>query len=445
MNYQYFSPIAGYEDNNSLGLHPSVSVVLGWYPIKKFKSQFDETYYAVCGNLYDGVNGGKKFITNLLYNPHIKHVVLCDITKEDKFNNPAAKVYEMLSNWIVDDTPLLDHISLYLVSSFEDLRTLLETLKTQTDISNRPKVELPVERIETKVYPAYPIGQTYHVPTVKQAHLEMLKRIRQTGVLEDNLQELLSLSVTIDDEFTNLSWLDTQPQATKEYCLSYIYGSDSDHSYGYGDRLIKHFAFNQIDNIIDKLSKEIGSKSCVFTLFEPQDLIRGKSPCLTQIWIRIRANQLFLIGIFRSNDMYRAYPLNAYALRTLQVYLADRLNVQAGSLTTISFSAHIYEDNFKEIDELLLKYEPTNKLRLDYIGNFVITKTDGLFVTHLSDNGEFLCEYTGNVTKIIRQIIFNNPSISTEHVAYLSRELTLFELLPNYVQDSNYKKHMAPK
>jgi thymidylate synthase len=448
MTYYYYAPIKGYEDNNKQGTHPSISVVLGWFPINRFIKKYDASNYCSVGNLFDGINGTKKLIANLLFNTHITDVILCEITKEDRFNKPCQLAKEDIESYRLKNGSLLtDYVRVHFVTDEEGLQETLEDIKYHTLLDNidkpmREKELLEIENVVTKVKPTFPIGQNFRAKTVEIAHIEMLRRIRNTGELEDNLQELLALTVTVTDEFDSLAALDLMDAETKKYCLSYIYGSESEHSYGYGDRLTRHFGFNQIDEIVNKLKGEIGSKSSVLSLFEPQDLIRGKSPCLTQIWVRVRSGELSLFANLRSNDILRAYPLNAYALRVLQIYLSDKVGVKVGYLTTTSFSAHIYEDCFKTIDELLLKHpHQTTKLALDPIGNFVITwLIDGrLSCTHLSPSGVFITEYKNTKEKkILDEIIYGNPTIDLNHLAYLSRELTWCSILQDkYKQDYN--------
>lgn len=439
--YQYHAKVE--PDNNSLGRHPNIVVVLGWYPLRKFLTKYDETYYATAGNLFDGVAGTQKLLTNLLFNPLITEVVLCNITKEDYTKTPCLKAKDTLQQFVLDNgRPLTDYLNLHVVNSEAQLQETLTHLSCKPVYmeSSRPQQILEVKQVVTNIKPAFPIGQTYHAATIEKAHIEMLRRIRNNGVIEGNLQELISLSVTVTDEYQHLSWLDTQDKATKDYCLSYIHGSNSDMSYGYGDRLNTHFGFNQTSEIIQKLKQELSAKSAVLSLFEPQDLIKGKSPCLTQIWVRVREGKLHLVAIFRSNDMYRAWKLNAYALRALQIHICDMLgdDVEIGTLTTISFSAHVYEDNYGEIDEVLKAHTKIEQKYEDAVGNFLINYYDEhIKITHLSPNSEFIKEYSGNNDKLlIKEIVRDIPTIEPLHIAYLGRELLICsQKKEGYVQD----------
>src|SRR4030042_5291381 len=70
-----------------------------------------------------------------------------------------------------------------------------------------------------------------------------------------------------------------------------------------------------------------------------------RTPCLTLIQGFCLDNKLYLTAYFRSNDMFAAWPQNAFALRKLQTEIANKLSFGVGDLITISHTAFIDENN----------------------------------------------------------------------------------------------------
>jgi thymidylate synthase len=175
----------------------------------------------------------------------------------------------------------------------------------------------------------------------------------------------------------------------------------------------------------------------------------GGSPCLNHIWVRVVDNELSLTATFRSNDMFSAWPANAMGLRALQQHIRDEIskhsdyNLSMGPLITISQSAHIYDDCWENVQQLINnQYQSIISQEFreysDPAGNFLV-ETDGnnITVSQLTPNGEFVGKWEGkNPLKLIRQIIADCPSIQSFHIGYLAREIErASQLKTNYTQD----------
>ena len=95
------------------------------------------------------------------------------------------------------------------------------------------------------------------------------------------------------------------------------------------------------------------------SLWDVRDHEKGGSPCLNHIWVRVVENELSLTATLRSNDMFAAWPANAMGLRALQQYIRDQIqerssyHLKMGPLITISQSAHIYDDTWENVDQLI--------------------------------------------------------------------------------------------
>jgi thymidylate synthase len=147
--------------------------------------------------------------------------------------------------------------------------------------------------------------------------------------------------------------------------------------------------------------------------------------------------------------MFSAWPANAMGLRALQRHIRDEIASQSeydltmGPLITISQSAHIYDDCWETVQQLINnQYQSIISQEFrgysDPAGNFLV-ETDGnnITVSQLTPNGEFVGKWEGkNPLKLIRQIIADCPSIQSFHIGYLAREIErASQQKTNYAQD----------
>jgi thymidylate synthase len=258
-----------------------------------------------------------------------------------------------------------------------------------------------------------------------------------------DIQEYINLNIVITDEGKSITEIfsrvasDLRPSLSR-YLNAFLFGSKSEHSYSYGDRLLEK---NQIKNVINKLTEKPLTMAGMMSIWYPEDLIKGNSPCLTQIWVRASTDRkLDMTATFRSNDMFRAWQFNAYALRALQIQIANELKMIPGLLTTVSFSAHIYQKDFENIRKFLDKPRPKKKKMFhSEVGNFVINQLPTLSVKQFSKDGNLIKIWDNippnskSVETVIEDICDENPSIEIDHVLYLQREM-IRAMSPGYKQ-----------
>jgi len=142
--------------------------------------------------------------------------------------------------------------------------------------------------------------------------------------------------------------------------------------------------------------------------------------------------------------MFKAWPLNAFGLRQLQTNIAKEINVDLGTLTTISNSSHIYENDWKETSKII---EKNYKLicKVDPRGNLIINiENKKIKVTRVSPEGLKLNEYFANNAKAMYELLEKELTMSqTHHAIYLGTELAKAEIALNnnleYIQDQALK------
>lgn len=118
---------------------------------------------------------------------------------------------------------------------------------------------------------------------------------------------------------------------------------------------------DQIADVRIELKRDITSKAAQATTWIPGADIKmpGDRPCLQRLWFRVLENKdkeafLNLNTYWRSRDLYKAWPMNVYAITELQKKVAEELSneikreIKVGSYMDISDSLHIYGSYWKD-------------------------------------------------------------------------------------------------
>lgn len=105
---------------------------------------------------------------------------------------------------------------------------------------------------------------------------------------------------------------------------------------------------NQIEYMIERLKENSGSNRAVATLYNiGLDKYQDDIPCLNWMQALIRDNDLCLAVMFRSNDIYNAFPSNMFFLMNVGLYIVEELQNEYPDLDFIGVyynctSAHYY-------------------------------------------------------------------------------------------------------
>lgn len=131
-----------------------------------------------------------------------------------------------------------------------------------------------------------------------------------------------------------------------------------DYSYSYGPRIFNfQNKINQVNDFIIPLLKEVpNSRRAIISFWDPvqdSNTMKRDIPGLVSVDFKLRENRLNLVAVIRSNDLFFGWPANIYQLFTLQEYVRKKVGCESGSITTFSTSAHIFQDQFKYIKEVL--------------------------------------------------------------------------------------------
>ena len=158
--------------------------------------------------------------------------------------------------------------------------------------------------------------------------------------LDDTTQIFLE-----EDENGNLPFVYTYPER--------LYNMNS------VDRENNQDHYNQIDVIVNRLKNYPGSNRAVATLYQVGlDKDEQHIPCLNWIQCTIRDNKLILHVIFRSNDLWNAFPSNMLFLNYLGLKIVNELkevypSLEFYGISYTSSSLHIYEGDIKQAKKVI--------------------------------------------------------------------------------------------
>lgn len=507
-----YAPV--YKSNQLILGTGCVVIITGWTPRQFIANKIDKSQYAVIGNLYSPGRGINFLVRNLLANPQVQSAVLLSATKEDANSGAVEcfcdfivngihcvtlesgkKVWKINSNingYIDYEIPLedLDYLGKSLQSKYRLFRNIDDLITFSRlfvhycvkEVMTPESKIYPMIEVESKNLPASILGHTIKAPTIAEAWVKILHRIRVNGlvrptVYDEQWQELLDLVVIVSDEpvdyyFPEPNYLPIDRQFLNNYIPNILEDSCNEDGvhYTYGQRLrswfkerhsdpdmsgkkLYHGGLNQfrrkevdqVEEVIKKLLENVNSSRAVMSLWDVEDYNNENPPCLNHIWIRAVQEKLSLTATFRSNDMFGAWVANAMGLRALQRHILDQYNsrterekLEIGELVTVSQSAHIYDDCWENADQLIRDRYKEKIEYTDPVGSFIVeTNEGGIEVIQEDLSGNTVKKYTGvNPLKLLREIAESNPSIEIGHIGYLGIELQkAYERKEQYIQD----------
>jgi thymidylate synthase len=435
------------------------AVVTGWTVKQAIAKHLHAHEFAVIGQLYSSTRGISFLIRNLLYNPHVRFLVIMNATKEDLNAGGCSCLLDFFRHgfrkgtsdtgrecWVIQ-SPITGYIDIEIpANDLEQLRQSIEEPVEAKSISEAvswvksyaqrgliepwsvPHPEIAVSEIVPTIQPGPRYGHRIEGATIAETWVKIIHRIKTTGTIrptgyDGQWQELIDLIAVVKDEppgfyFPEPNYLPIDRPFIQEYVSQILDDSVKQEGikYTYGQRLRSWFGgCDQIEQVIKKLIGEIDAASAVMSLWDVADHDSGGSPCLNHIWLRVVDNELSMTATFRSNDMFSAWPANAIGLRKLQEHIRDAIaerseyDLKMGPLITISQSAHIYDDTFDSVDRIInqhyqkivdaerRRYFDPSYSDCDPVGNFLIKVEDKAIVVSQTTpgSGEITKHYSG--------------------------------------------------
>lgn len=453
----------------------NIGIATLWSTKEVVAECLDSSTYCVIANFYDKYNAIEPMIRNCLANPNIQYIIV--------FGNDLSGSLIVLKNFF--KFGIKDHIIINTdvkiskeipIENIEILRKNIKLIDLSKEITNTnnfkekayilineinkcekklPYDEIRIfkkEKISTNIYPSENVGYLIRGDTISNTWINILFEILTYGNISkmsnkdtNFIKECVNLIAIIENEdFNNLnipSFLKYSKEDIKEYFKGFCYENLlTDNSYTYGNRL--RLPIDQIKDIITLLKRDKLSKKGYASTWINGDMFSKTPPCFISLQVLIQNDKLLITGYLRSNDMFRAWPLNAFGLQEIQRIISKELKIKPGPITIISQSAQIYSDNLLEAKEIvnnnLKKY---NKF-IDPRGYYIINLEKNMIcVKHFDNCGKLLREFTGKTEREITDYLhLSNGPIDTFHISYLTRELFKAEIClkfgKEFIQDT---------
>lgn len=438
-----------------------IAVVCGWTKKEVVWSKLSEQSkgkVSIIGQLYskEGIN---YIIRNLFLNPKIKHLVITGADLSGSVQELKNFLTTGASDYLHPEIPEEKAKEFY--DYFKNNHSVIDIDKIDDFIRNlqcedlnwtAEAVDFASHSIEvSKMFLSEDVGFRLEGAKVYDVWLKVLDRIIKFGKEKmssygESQLELIDTMTVINDDNPDDPDLPDYLYFNKQDLINYYPQLMTDKvfegvEYTYGSRFRNYDGINQIQGMINELKKEIYSRRAIaFTWNVEKDSDNEKCPCLDLVQALVQGDKIYITAYFRSNDMYRAWPQNAYGLLKIQKEIAEALDLRIGKLAIISCSAHIYERDIKDVKDLLEKYKPSLECSPDFRGSFVVRIENGeIVVRHIDLDGVFLQEIKGENAFEIRDRIV--PFVSDiAHAVYLGVELMKAETAlkegKEYIQDA---------
>lgn len=197
--------------------------------------------------------------------------------------------------------------------------------------------------------------------TLGEAWLNSMEIIINSGEMINDgdvlLKEKMNLYITINNiseddkiikKYANKERIELMK---KKYFTCGLVG---DYKIDYGSYIFNNKGVNQFDWVCERLKKKPETKSATISLH-----IAGEEnlTCLSLLDFKLRNNKLIMTAVYRSQNVFSSQPGNIIALRKLQQAVADNIKADIGIFELVVMSAHIYQYDFKDVEELLNEYK----------------------------------------------------------------------------------------
>ncbi|MBS3055864.1 MAG: DUF4346 domain-containing protein [Candidatus Aenigmarchaeota archaeon] len=458
----YFKELIDVSDSKK-----GIAIITLWTPKEKVLSQLSEPYSAI-GQLYSKDEGINAIIRNLLANKDIRHLIITgiDITKsgeylikfftegvdrENKITGTEISIDKEIPAVALEN--LRCNVIVYDKRGIHDLSELNKLIRSLPESKPYGEAEIFPEKIfrQPDVYPTDPMVFKIRKKFISDAWREILSLLMRFGYVKksrysDDIKELINVCAIIIDEDADKPKIPEYMLFNKQALDAYIPKITTpekfpDISYTYGQRLRDYNSIDQIKYIIDDLKKSSYSRAAIaFTWCVEKDTKETHSPCMNMVHVLIQ-DKLHMTSYIRSNDMFNAWPLNAFGLRKLQKIIADEAGFTMGTLTTISGSSHIYSNDFLKAEKILKENPVIHDMTGDPRGNFlIVVENRKIKVTHQSPDGKSIESFYGETAEELckkMELEFRVSQIS--HALYVGSELqkaeTALKAGKQYVQD----------
>ena len=413
-------------------LESEVGIATLWTPRQLFADTLDPNDYCLIGQLYskEGLN---YIIRNILANPRIRYLIICGADLSGSGTSAVSFFEQGITDGFqvvgVENAPIHREISPEAIAAFranvkiekligevrpnvirEKIRAWQATGQgffREPEIFPEPKVTATEDQLPTD--PVFKVVRA----KAADAWLELLKLILRFGEIRESfhgakLKEVFNLAAVVTDEdpqkFHLPDWLPITAHDVKNYLPSIMTPERGIEDYTYGERLWNFNGLNQVDTVmVDFLRRYPADRAAMAVLFDPMRDHKARSaPCLNIVQATGMGDRIDFTVYVRSHSIFSGWLLNVFGLRTLQAYVAEKLEKKVGLLTVFSNCAHIYENEWPQAQELAKKFADKLDCTPDPRGYVVVTADEEkklIRATHFSPVGQILKVYEEDGTR----------------------------------------------
>jgi len=458
-----------------------IGIVTLWTPVNKIVDQIDKNLFALAGQLYskEGIN---YIIRNIWANPRIRLLIICG---EERVGSGQALI-NLLTKGVNEKNEVIDtefcqihkEIPKNAIDQFRnnvkfenligiyDLEKILAKIKNYQPQNKAwaepqifPEAKIEFDGVMPTDQSVFKIRKQY----AGEAWLEIIKKIMKFGTIREsfhgnNCKELFNIAAVITDEdptnFKMFPYFQITAKDIQDYLPKFMTGERGTADYTYGERLWnfpkienQDYKYKQVDEVIvDFLKRYPTDRAACAVIFGIQDHTAKSSPCMCFLQATNVENKLDLTAYFRSHDIFGGWLLNAFGLRTLQKYIADKLGWPIGNLTIYSNCAHIYDNNWPIAQEIIKNYGNELDCTSDPRGYLILAvENNEIIAKHVSPNGKFLQEFCQNgkedkaAMKLYNQLVLADVVSLIPHAFDLGAEIQKAEIAIKqglkYIQD----------
>ncbi|MCK5716132.1 MAG: hypothetical protein KAH77_01495 [Thiomargarita sp.] len=399
-------------------------------------------------------NGLPQLLRNLLYNPQIKHLIICgtDISDSKKtllnffelgitpctfLGSKAFKVID--TDVIIDDgvwpTDFKNNISIKSVAT-ADIFKYVKSLGIEETARDRVKIPMPVAKFEQSPSEIrnHTVLRDTPVTVWKDLIFRLLKFGIRTTLKKGDRLELQNVKCIIKSpKVENIKQYGFSKEHFKQYQDDILSPDLNDNIYTYGNRIHGYFKYNDnvvdsLDIVIQRFNDDIETRHAYVSLWDnARDLSEGHGcPCLVSLFFRKIEDVLTLTAVFRTHNAMNAWLENVYGLMAIQKYVSRKILLKRGAITVISNSITL---DTSQLDKArVIANNRRRAMEFDGNGNFEITSDGMQIVACHVHNGVIIKEYRGDsAAEVEREIIRDNAISDVSHAFYVCKELYKME------------------
>ena len=441
-------------------LQSEVGIATLWTPKEKILKIIPSEKFAVVGQLYSTSEGISLLLRNCLANKKIRHIIVVgsDLTES------GEALIQLSKQGLNDNHEIIgsDHIQLHKeiprravelfrqsvrvhdyrqLREYQELNRVIDQLPQfgsygDPEVFREPKIEPP------ESFPSAPTGFFIRQRLIADAWLNALWQVLRFGINSEveckSRRELLDQIMVIEAEAESPSWREFFPfsrEQLKNYVdLFFNTGAYADVS-SYGRRLHELYGIDQLKAITRLLKSELKTRRAVALAWYPKEDLEQKAPSTlisiqTTVLQKDGSPHLFLKADFREQDIFNEWPLDAYALRTLQFRLSRELGIEPGTLTIVTGCSYTALHDVARATKVVQE-NPRRLVRVgDPRGNLLIALRGGkIEVTQQDPNGKTIDRFYGQTAKeLYTKIALEERVSSLAHAADIGAELQKAEI-----------------